>query len=74
MTKSKDNELFTLKDDGYFYYYQQEKGTFRKLEVPQPAFEYILSTTIDANNILWVFTSNNDNHSYQINKTKKVSL
>ena len=71
MTKSKDNELFTLKDDGYFYYYQQEKGTFRKLEVPQPAFEYILSTTIDANNILWVFTSNNDNRSYQINKTKE---
>ena len=64
MTKSKDNELFTLKDDGYFYYYQQEKGTFRKLEVPQPAFEYILSTTIDANNILWVFTSNNDNRSF----------
>lgn len=71
ITKSKDDELFILKDDGLFYYYQQEKGTFRKLEVPQPAFEHILSTTIDANNILWVFTSNNDNRSYQINKTKE---
>ncbi len=71
ITKSKDNELFTLKDDGFFYYYQQEKGVFQKLEVPQPEFEHILSTTIDENNILWVFTSNNDNRSYQINKTKE---
>lgn len=70
MVKSKDNELFTLKDDGFFYYYQQETGTFRKLDVLQPEFEYILSVAIDANNILWVFTSNNDNRSYQINKTK----
>lgn len=71
MTKSKDNELFTLKDDGFFYYYQQEKGIFQKLNVLQPEFDHILSTTIDANNILWVFTSNNDNRSYQINKTKE---
>ena len=71
ITQSKDGELFRLKDDGFFYYYQQAKGVFQKLDVPQPAFEHILCTTIDANNILWVFTSNNDNRSYQINKTKE---
>lgn len=71
MTKANDYELFTLKDDGYFYYYQSEKGTFQKLEVRQPGFEHVLSTAIDANNILWVFTSNNDTRSYQINKKKE---
>lgn len=69
MAKSKDNVLFTLKDDGYFYYYHQEKGMFQKLEIPQPAFEHILSIAIDENDMLWVFTSNNDNRCYRINKT-----
>ncbi len=71
MAKSRDNDLFIVKDDGYIYYYQPEKQLFQKLEVPQIAFGHVLSTIIDENNILWIFTSNNDTRSYQINKNKE---
>lgn len=69
ITKSDDNELFIVKDDGYLYHYQREKQDFRKLEVPPVAFEHVLSTIIDENNILWIFTSDHDTRSYQIHKT-----
>lgn len=71
MAKSRDNDLFIVKDDGYIYYYQPEKQLFQKLEVPQIAFGHVLSTIIDKNNILWVFNSNNDTRSYQIIKNKE---
>lgn len=71
MAKSRDNDLFIVKDDGYIYYYQPEKQLFQKLEVPQIAFGHVLSTIIDKNNILLVFTSNNDTRSYQIIKNKE---
>ena len=71
MAKSRDNDLFIVKDDGYIYYYQPEKQLFQKLEVPQIAFGHVLSTIIDKNNILWVFTSNNDTRSYQIIKNQE---
>lgn len=71
MAKSRDNDIFIVKDDGYIYYYQPEKQLFQKLEVPQIAFGHVLSTIIDKNNILWVFTSNNDTRSYQIIKNKE---
>lgn len=71
MAKSRDNDLFIVKDDGYIYYYQPEKQLFQKLEVPQIAFGHVLSTIIDKNDILWVFTSNNDTRSYQIIKNKE---
>ena len=71
MAKSRDNDLFIVKDDGYIYYYQPEKQLFQKLEVPQIAFGHVLSTIIDKNNILWVFTSNNDTRSYKIIKNKE---
>ena len=71
LAKSRVNDLFIVKDDGYIYYYQPEKQLFQKLEIPQIAFGHVLSTIIDKNNILWVFTSNNDTRSYQIIKNKE---
>lgn len=75
MAKGNDNELFIIKDDGYLYYYQEEKKTFQKFEIPQIAFEHLLSISVDTNNILWIFTSNHDTRSYQIKKTEQgISL
>ena len=71
MAKSRDNDLFIVKDDGYIYYYQPEKQLIQKFEVPQIAFGHVLSTIIDKNNILRIFTSNNDTRSYQIIKNKE---
>lgn len=47
MAKSDNNGLFIVKDDGYLYYYQQEKQIFQKLKIPQITFEHVLSVTID---------------------------
>lgn len=71
MAKSKDNEYFILKDDGYIYHYQQNEKAFQKIAIPPIPFENVLSVTIDAKNILWVFTSDNDIRSYQIKRTEK---
>lgn len=71
LTKSTENELFIVKDDGCLYHYQREKQDFQKVEIPRLSFEYVLSTLIDENNILWIFTSNKDTRSYQINKTEQ---
>lgn len=71
MAKSNDNVLFILKDDGYLYHYQQEERGFKKLEIPRLEFSHVLSMTVDANDILWIFTANNDTRSYQIKNTKQ---
>lgn len=67
--KSKDNEIFILKDDGYFYHYKKQK--FEKLNTPPITFRSVLATTIDANNILWIFSSDNKTQSYLIKKTNQ---
>lgn len=75
MTKSNENDLFIVKDDGCLYYYQQEEQAFRKLDIPPFTFSHVLSTVIDDNNILWIFTSDNDTRSYRIKKSgQEVTL
>lgn len=68
MARSNDNQLFILKDDGYLYYYKEEKQTFEQLGILRMEFSHILSINIDINNILWIFTSNGDTRSYKIQK------
>ena len=71
MAQSSNNDLFIIKDDGYIYHYQQQTQTFQKQNLPPVAFEHILSTTVDQNNILWIFASGNHTCSYQIEKTEQ---
>ncbi|MCC8172267.1 MAG: response regulator [Parabacteroides sp.] len=71
MTKSKDNILFLLKDDGYLYYYREEAQAFRKLEIPGLDFSHVLSIAVGADDILWIFTSHEDTRSYQIQDTEQ---
>lgn len=71
MAKSRNNEYFILRDDGYIYHYRQNEQVFQKIAIPPIPFENVLSVTVDANNILWVFTSDNDIRSYQIKETEK---
>ena len=69
MAKSNDNDLFIVKDDGNTYYFQREKQVFQQLDIPRVPFGEVLTVTIDANNTLWIFTSDNGTRSYQISKT-----
>ena len=68
MAKSNNNDLFIVKDDGYLYCIPQGQHAFQKLDVPRVSFAHILSVAIDADNVLWIFTSDNDTRSYRINK------
>ena len=71
IAKNSDNELFIIKDDKCLYHYQKKQKIFQKLEIPQIEFEHVLSIAIDMNNVLWIFTSNNDTRSYQIKQTEQ---
>lgn len=66
MANNKDDMLFILKDDGYLYYYQREAQSFNRLEIPNLEFSHVLSMTVDSNDILWIFTSNEETQSYRI--------
>lgn len=71
MANNKDDMLFILKDDGYLYYYQREAQSFNRLEIPNLEFSHVLSMTVDSNDILWIFTSNEETQSYRIENTKQ---
>lgn len=71
MANNKDDMLFILKDDGYLYYYQREAQSFNRLEIPNLEFSHVLSMTVDSNDILWIFTSNEETQSYRIGNTKQ---
>ena len=54
-----------------FYYYQREAQSFNRLEIPNLEFRpTVLSMTVDSNDILWIFTSNEETQSYRIENTK----
>ena len=68
MALSPENDFFIIKDDGYIYYYQPEQKEFCKLEVEKIHFEEVQQMSIDEFGILWIFSSDNDNRSYLIEK------
>lgn len=71
LAKSHDNELFIVKDDGCLYHYGRKNRRFRKMDVPPVDFSHVLSVIVDKNNILWIFTSDNDTRSYRIDRTRE---
>lgn len=70
IAKNEKNDLFIIKDNGHLYYYRHEKQEFPELDIPPIAFDHVLSITVDKNNRLWIFTSDNDTRCYQIDKTE----
>lgn len=68
MARTPEGDLFIIKDDGCMYYYQLGAKEFRKLDVDMFHFEDVLQIVIDHSGVLWIFSSNNDNRSYVIEK------
>ncbi len=68
MTQSIHNDFFIIKDDGGLFYWQSAKQAFQKVDVPTIPFAHVLATTIASDNTLWIFTSDGNTLSYQINK------
>jgi len=68
MAISPEDDFFIIKDDGYIYYYQPEQKDFCKLDVKKIHFEEVQQMAIDNFGVLWIFSSDNDNRSYIIEK------
>ena len=47
LTKSRDNAVFIMKDDGYIYYCCPGEDRFHRLETERFAFEEVLTMTVD---------------------------
>ena len=70
MALSPQDDFFIIKDDGYIYYYIPGQDKFSKLDTEKIHFEEVQQMAIDNSGILWIFSSNNDNRSYVIEKQK----
>lgn len=70
MARSPEDDFFIIKDDGYIYYYQPELKEFCKLDVKKIHFEEVQQMSIDNSGVLWIFSSDNDNRSYVIEKNE----
>lgn len=66
LVRNRTNEVFILKDNGSIYHYQKEKRQMEELLVQTLNPALILGTTIDHNDMLWIFTSDGNTQSYQI--------
>lgn len=69
MARSLQDDFFIIKDDGYIYYYHPGQKEFCKLDVEKIHFEEVRQMAIDNSGVLWIFSADNDNRSYQIEKT-----
>ncbi|WP_455585169.1 two-component regulator propeller domain-containing protein [Bacteroides sp.] len=75
MAKSRDNDIYLIKDDGYIYYFLQEEEAFHKLDTEKFPFDNVLQIMVDDSNVLWIFTSDGNSKSYQLKKNgKEVTL
>lgn len=70
MALSPDNDFFIIKDDGYIYYYHPQQKDFCRLDVKKIHFEEVQQMAVDSFGVLWIFSSDNDNRSYTIEKTE----
>lgn len=68
MALSPDNDFFIIKDDGYIYYYHPQQKDFCRLDVKKIHFEEVQQMAVDSFGVLWIFSSDNDNRSYTIEK------
>ena len=75
LIRSKDNDIFVLKDDGTLHYFSNANHEFKQLDIPILPFAKILNVIIDHNNTLWIFINGTGTQSYQIHKSKgEISL
>lgn len=66
-----DNAVYILKEDNNLYYYEAEKDSFDRVFVKGLAFDDILATAIDSENMLWAFLRDGSFLSYSIGHGKK---
>ena len=68
MAKSRDNDIYLMKDDGYIYCFRQGDKQFHRLDTEKFIFDNILQIVVDESDVLWIFTSDGNNKSYQLKK------
>lgn len=71
MAISRDNDIYLMNDDGYIYAFHQGDSAFRKLDTEKFLFDDLLQITVDGSDVLWVFSADGKNKSYQLGKGSK---
>lgn len=69
LAASQTNDVFILKENGSIYYYQKKEKQVKPLIIQALNPNHILGMTIDNNNRLWLFASNGNTQSYQIERS-----
>ena len=72
MALSSENDFFILKDDGYIWCYLSKTKEFYRLETEKLHVENVYQLAVDSYGILWVFSSDNDNRSYKIQRNGEL--
>lgn len=71
LAKSRDNDIYLMNDDGFIYSFRQGDSRFRKLDTERFHFENLLQITADESDVLWIFSSDGMNKSYQLDRGDK---
>lgn len=71
MAKSRNNDVYLMKDDGYIYTFRQGDSCFQKLNTERFLFENFLEITVDESDVLWIFSSDGRNKSYSLDRNEK---
>lgn len=71
IAKSRDNDLYVIKEDNYIYYYHSGNNQFQRINIPGLRFAETLQMAVDSKNRLWIFTSDGQCRNFSIERTDK---
>lgn len=64
--KGPGNEIYIIKENNYLHYYDPDLEVFHRIYIEGLVFESIQEAAVDNNNVLWIFSDNNNHHSYAV--------
>lgn len=74
LRKSKDNDVFVIKENGAISYFHKTKRAFQKIALPDLVFKNTINYNIDDHNILWLFSKDGKYRLYRIEKKEDGTI
>lgn len=68
IAKGPDNTLYTVKEDGFIYFYTESSKSFEKTATGNIRTENIIKLFVDYQNTLWVISDDNNHKHYSISR------
>lgn len=72
--KSRDNDIFIIKEDNCIYYYHEKDNVFKKIIINGLDYNNILDFVITGNNTIRIFTRDGNNPCFSISKNEKADI